>query len=263
MRSERSPEPTRSLRSAARALGLPLAFGFEELRLQDLHRLGFVLVLRFLGLLRDGDSGRKMGDAHRAFRLVDVLAAGAARAEDVDPEILVVDLNVHFFRLGQHGHRRGRCMDAAARFRHRHALHAMHAAFEFELGVGALPFDFQHRVLDAAEIAFAEGEKTRSSSPEAAHSADTCREDRPRTTPLRRRRSLRGFPRWRTKSPPHPSAADGFSVRARARAKRSFSVARSSSARSAHLRSRPRNRWPALPHRPARARPRDRLRRPR
>ena len=35
----------------------------------------------------------------------------------------------------------------------RHALDAVHAAFEFELGVGALAVHFHHRVLDAAEIA--------------------------------------------------------------------------------------------------------------
>ena len=95
----------------------------------------------------------QMGDAHRALGLVDVLAARALRAIDVDAQILVVDLDVDVFGLGQHRDRRRRGMDASARFRHRNALYAMHAALEFELGVDARAVHFQRRVLDAAEIA--------------------------------------------------------------------------------------------------------------
>ena len=88
-----------------------------------------------------------MGDAHRAVGLVDVLAAGALGAIDVDAQVLFVDLDVHILGFGQHRHGRGGGMDAALGFGHRHALHPVHAAFEFQLGIGAAALDFEHRVL--------------------------------------------------------------------------------------------------------------------
>ena len=84
-----------------------------------------------------------------------MLAARALRAIDVDAQILVVDLDVDIFGLRQHRHGGRRGVDAALRFGDRHALHAMHAAFEFQLGVDAPAVHFQRGVLDAAEIAFA------------------------------------------------------------------------------------------------------------
>ena len=41
-------------------------------------------------------------------------------------------MDIHLFRLGQHRHRRGRGVDPALRFGRRHALHAVHAGFEFQ-----------------------------------------------------------------------------------------------------------------------------------
>ena len=77
MRSERSPEPIWSLRSAARALSLPGLLGVVELGAQHRHRLGAVLVLRALLLHQHDDAARHVGDADRRLGLVDVLAAGA------------------------------------------------------------------------------------------------------------------------------------------------------------------------------------------
>src|SRR3546814_20919266 len=74
-----------------------------------------------------------MGDAHRRIGGVDRLAAGPGRAVDVDPQILVVDLNVDLFGLGQHRDGRCRGVDAPARFGHRPALEAVDARFELEL----------------------------------------------------------------------------------------------------------------------------------
>ena len=51
------------------------------------------------------------------------------------------------------------------RFGHRHALDAMDAAFEFQLGVGAAALHFQGRVLDAAQIAFGAGPSLRCVQP--------------------------------------------------------------------------------------------------
>jgi hypothetical protein len=50
-------------------------------------------------------------------------------------------------------------VDAPRSFRHRHALHAVDARFEFQLGVGALAFDREHRFLHAAKIAVAQRQK--------------------------------------------------------------------------------------------------------
>ena len=57
-----------------------------------------------------------MGHPHCRFGLVDVLAAGAARAQRVDPEIGIVDGEVEFLRFGQHGDGRGRGVNAAGSF---------------------------------------------------------------------------------------------------------------------------------------------------
>ena len=61
---------------------------------QHLHRGVAVAVLRALVLARDDDAGRQVRDADRRIGDVDVLAAGAARAEGVDAEVLVGDLHL-------------------------------------------------------------------------------------------------------------------------------------------------------------------------
>ncbi len=99
---------------------------------------------------------RDMGDADRGFGLVDVLAAGALRAHGVDPEVVVLDLDVDVFDLGQHRDSRRRGVDAALRLGVGHALHAVHAGFELQLrerrrGRWTLGDDF----LEAAHGAFA------------------------------------------------------------------------------------------------------------
>jgi hypothetical protein len=63
-------------------------------RLQALHRLVAVGVLAALGLAFDHHAGGQVGDADRRFGLVDVLAAGAGRAERVDAQVGRVDLDV-------------------------------------------------------------------------------------------------------------------------------------------------------------------------
>src|ERR1700733_10291400 len=59
---------------------------------QDLHGLGAVLVLASLFLHRDHDAARNMRDPDRAFRLVDVLAAGTGGPIYIDAQIAFVDL---------------------------------------------------------------------------------------------------------------------------------------------------------------------------
>ena len=79
---------------------------------------------------------------------------------------------------GKHRHGSGRSMDSALGFGHRHALHPVHAAFEFQLGIGATALHLQRRFLVAAKVTFATATGSQFSSPEAGNSADTCQADR-------------------------------------------------------------------------------------
>ena len=94
-----------------------------------------------------------MGDAHGAIGGVDRLSAGTAGAEHVDSQILVVDLDVDFFGLGQHRHGRGRGMDAPLRLGLRHALHAVHTGLVFHPREHALAGDVGDDFLVAARRA--------------------------------------------------------------------------------------------------------------
>ena len=98
-----------------------------------------------------------MSDAHGRFGLVDVLSAGAARAQGVDLEIFLFDDDIDFFGLRQHRDSGRRSVDTAGPFGVGHALNAMHARFEFQFGEGAAAADFGHDFLKAADGAGAFG----------------------------------------------------------------------------------------------------------
>ena len=74
-----------------------------------------------------------------------------------------------------------------------HALHAVHAGLELQLGEGAAAADFGDDFLVAAHGAFAGGDRPRPSSPAWRRSARTCGTGRRRTATPRRRRCRRGF----------------------------------------------------------------------
>src|SRR6266568_3552444 len=71
------------------------------------------------------------------FRLVDVLAAGAAGTHRVDPEVRVGERHVDILRFRQHRDGGGRSVDAPGGFGRRDALDPMHARLELELGESA------------------------------------------------------------------------------------------------------------------------------
>ena len=102
--------------------------------------------------------GRDVRDADRRVGRVDALAAGSARAERVDAQVFRVDLDVDLFGLRQHGDRRRRGVDAAARFGRRHALHAVDAALVLQPAVDALAFDERDDFLGAAAARLAQVE---------------------------------------------------------------------------------------------------------
>ena len=75
---------------------------------------------------------------------------GAAGAVHVDAQVVLVDVDLHLVRFGQHGHRcRGR-VDAALALGFRYALHAVHAALEFHDRVHLVALDFELDLLEAA-----------------------------------------------------------------------------------------------------------------
>ena len=151
--AERSPLPISDLRVAACLLCCSLHLLVVDARGQHGHRLRLVLVLRAIVLALDHDAGRQVRDAHRGIGLVDVLAAGAGRAEGIDAQFGRVQHDVRdLVGLGQHGDRARGSVDASLRFGRRHALHAMAAGFELELGVGALCRRSGDDFLVAAEL---------------------------------------------------------------------------------------------------------------
>ena len=78
----------------------------------------FVLVfeLALLVLALNNDACFKVREPHGGGGLIDVLTAGTARAERVEPVVVGLEIDLDFFRFGQHGDGGGRGVDAALGF---------------------------------------------------------------------------------------------------------------------------------------------------
>ena len=210
------------LRSAARVACSCGTLLLIEPRAQDLHRLGAVLVLALLLLHRNHDAGRQMRDAHRAFGLVDVLAAGAGGAVDVDAQIALVDLDVDLLGLRQHRDGDGGGVDAALALGRRHALHAVHAGFVFQPGEHAAAGDLGDAFLQAAQLGVVVFQDLEAPAAQLRVALVHARTARRRTAPPRRRRRPGAPPGWRSARRPRPSAAGRGGSRARSGGMRSF-----------------------------------------
>jgi hypothetical protein len=111
-------------------------------------------VLRAVVLALHHDVGGDVRDAHRRLGLVDVLAAGARGAVDVDAQVGRVDL--HFDRLVHLGVDEDvgeRGVAARVRVERRLAHQAVHAVLGAQVAVGVFAGDLQRRVLDARDLA--------------------------------------------------------------------------------------------------------------
>ena len=75
----------------------------EQTCTQHFHCLELVLQLRLLILLADDDAGRDVGDANGGVGGIHALSTGSRRAEDIDTQILVFDLEIDLLRFWQHG----------------------------------------------------------------------------------------------------------------------------------------------------------------
>src|SRR5262245_29260996 len=127
---------------------------------QDAHGSLKVLVLAALVLALDFEffgSAALVPDADGAFGLVDVLPTGAARAHALPFDVLVLDVNLHLVRLGQHGYGRGRGVNSSLLLGLGHALHAMAAALVAQVLIDAVAADAEDNFLEAAVLAWVEG----------------------------------------------------------------------------------------------------------
>ena len=208
MRSLRSPLPIRLLRCAASFACRSLRSLVEQARGEHRHRLRAVAVLRAVVLAFDDDAGRQVRDAHRRVGLVDVLAAGARRAERVDAQVGGIDRDVgDRIGLRHHRHRARRRVDAPLRLGLRHALHAMAARLELELRVRAVARRCARSLPCSRRARTATPTRSRPASDCARRSARTCGTGRRRTAPTRRRRCRRGSRGTRCARRSGPSAA--------------------------------------------------------
>ncbi len=73
--------------------------------------------------------------------------------EDIDPEVVGVDLQIHLVRLRQDRHRHRRGVDPSLRLGDRHPLDPVDAAFVFQPAEGALPRDQRDDLLESAHSA--------------------------------------------------------------------------------------------------------------
>ena len=94
-----------------------------------------------------------MRDANGVVVLLDVLATRASRVEGVEPQVLVLDLEVDLVGFRQNRHSRRRRVDAALGLGLRHALYAVYAALVLKPPVHAAPADLEHDLLEAADVA--------------------------------------------------------------------------------------------------------------
>ena len=82
-----------------------------------------------------------MGDADSGLGLVDVLAARAGGAVDVDAQILGLDVHVHVLGFGHNGHGGCGSVDAALCLGGRHTLYAVGAGFKLQVAVNPVAGD--------------------------------------------------------------------------------------------------------------------------
>ena len=132
-------------------IGLPLTdFELIELGLEHLHRRRAILVLAALDLAADDDAGGDVGHADGAVGLVDVLAAGAAGAVGVDPEVLVEDFDLDVVvELGNDFDRGEAGLASRLGVEGADAHEAVHALLGLEVAVGVGAADDQRGGLDA------------------------------------------------------------------------------------------------------------------
>ena len=144
-------------------------------RPQHLPGLRAVAVLRAVVLAVHDDVGRDVGEADRRFGLVDVLAAGPARAQRIGAHVGFLDVDddaVVDHRIDVDA--RERRVPARVGIERRDAHQAMHAVLGLEPAEGVAALDLDGRRLDAGLLASRSPRSTRPCSRAARPSAYTC-----------------------------------------------------------------------------------------
>src|SRR2546427_12301539 len=100
------------------------------------------------------EAGGEVCDPDGAVGGVDALTAGSLRAEHVDPQVFLFDLDVDVLGLGEHGHRSGGRMPPALRLGLGDPLYPVHARLVAQRAVDARPPGGEERLLQAREIPF-------------------------------------------------------------------------------------------------------------
>jgi len=129
-------------------------FKLEQSSAQHLHGLVAVTVLRPIVLALHDDTARMVGDSHRRFGLVHVLAARARGAEHIDSQIRRVD--IHFDRVIDFGVNVDRCersVSSATGVERGFAHETMDAGFGTQKTVRVFAFNLDGCALDASHIA--------------------------------------------------------------------------------------------------------------
>ena len=113
-----------------------------------------VLELGLLVLALDHDARRIVGDAHGGVGAVHVLAAGAAGAEHVDAQVLLLDVDLDVrVNVRVHVHRGKGRVPAARGVKGRDADQPVDARLALEQAEGVRPGDLQGDALDARLVA--------------------------------------------------------------------------------------------------------------
>jgi len=131
-------------------------FCLVQARSQDLHGLLFVLQLRAFVLALHNNARRNMDKADSGFNLIDVLSALAARPENIDTQVGIVDLDINILGFGQYGYGSRRRVDATTGLGLGHALHTVHTTFVLQHAVGLVAFDAEGDLLVPAALALGE-----------------------------------------------------------------------------------------------------------
>ena len=109
-------------------------------------------MLRLLVLADHDQAARDVSYSNGRVGRVDRLAARSARAEDVDAQIVVLNVDVDLIRFRKDGDRDGRGVDAPRAFGLGHPLNPMDARFPLQRAVDVAPRDIGDDFLVAADL---------------------------------------------------------------------------------------------------------------
>ena len=128
-----------------------LALDIVQLGTQQCECLRLVLQLGLLGLAVHHDSGGVMSQTHRGVGGIDTLSTVTGRTHDIDTDILLVDLYVHFLCLRHDCYGNGGSVNSSAGLGLGHTLYTMYAGLVFHHGVRALAVDHKGHALHTAD----------------------------------------------------------------------------------------------------------------